>query len=315
MGKLENYDFLKGNTFSLKFSDDEFLKWYKKGLNDTEIAKKLNCNHVTIHKKRQKYNLPKNFKYKSKIVISTLKDMYNQGKSDVEIAKVFNLNSKWIGDKRRELNLPTKYDKRINRTLGTLSFEEEQTLIGTVLGDTHLRKEFENGGTGGMFAHSDKQKEYCYWKYDILKRFCLKEPIFKSQYHKIRKKTYYKYIVNFKVDTIFNEYYNLFYKNKIKVINNDLLNKLEPLGLAVWFMDDGYKQKSSGGYALSTNCFSQNEIELIQSLLLNKWGIYTSIHNKNVKNRRILYIKKKTAYKFKDLIEKYIHPTLLYKLH
>jgi len=312
MGKLANYDFLKGNSYSLVYSNDEFLELYNQGLNDTEISRIIGCNHVTIHKKREKLGLKPNFKYKSKIDIEKFKILHSQGKNDREIAEHFDLNSRWIGDKRRELKLPKNYDLNINRTEGSLSYDEEQVLIGTVLGDTYLRKEFENGGTGGMFAHSLKQKQYALWKGSVLKRF-VSRITERSQFHKVAKKTYFNIQIHFKTDTILNKYHKLFYNNKKKVIYQELLNILEPLGLAVWFMDDGMKG-TKGGYYLCTNCFSENEINLIIGYFKQKWNLDCSIH-RNLDNLRLLYIKKNSAISFKNLIKNHIHEELKYKLH
>ena len=44
----------------------------------------------------------------------------------------------------------------------------------------------------------------------------------------------------------------------ILVANKDLFERIEPLGLAIWFMDDGSKEGNSG-YLLCTNSFS-NEV-------------------------------------------------------
>jgi hypothetical protein len=48
----------------------------------------------------------------------------------------------------------------------------------------------------------------------------------------------------------------------------DLLNKLEPLGLAVWIMDDGYKHSNS--ISIATNCFTHSELEQLVIILKKK---------------------------------------------
>ena len=87
--------------------------------------------------------------------------------NDVNIAKILKVSKSCIQDYRNSLNLKKNYQeyKEIK-----LTFEQEQVLIGGILGDSHLRKEYKN--TSGEFVHSLKQKEYCSWKRDILKEFC-----------------------------------------------------------------------------------------------------------------------------------------------
>lgn len=65
----------------------------------------------------------------------------------------------------------------------------------------------------------------------------------------------------------------------------DLVNALNPLGLMLWWLDDGclsIHQKSNGsisrfGY-LNTQGYSLEENQLISSLLYQKFGIETTIH-------------------------------------
>lgn len=73
-------------------------------------------------------------------------------------------------------------------------------------------------------------------------------------------------------------------------------------------MDDGYKNHS--GYSLSTNCFSEEDLETIIKFFKQKYDILMSIHSGG-----ILYICRKERDKFTKIIEKHIHTELRYKLH
>jgi len=59
-------------------------------------------------------------------------------------------------------------------SLGQLTKHEKDILIGAILGDAHVRK--LKTGARVEFAHSTKQKEYLFWKYQQLKRWCSREP-------------------------------------------------------------------------------------------------------------------------------------------
>ena len=102
--------------------------------------------------------------------------------------------------------------------------------------------------------------------------------------------------------------YPLLYTNKIKYINESLFSKIEPLGLAVWFMDDGYYDHES--YSISTNCFSDRDLQIVLKVLLDKFDLNFKIHSNHV-----IRLSKKDSSKFVDLIKDYIHPECLYKLH
>lgn len=316
MGKLKNYNHQLGNTHNLQYSHEKFLELHKQGLNDTEISRILGCSHATIAQKRRKFKLKSNFIYKSKIDIKILKELYDLNKNDKEIGEYFNVNNRWISEKRNQLNLKPKFKYNVNISLGELTYEEEQVLIGTVLGDGSLSKwskDSKVGGTRCSITHGFLQKNYLFWKYEKLKRFCNSKPKYSKRYHKIKKKFYENYSFQLRSDTSLNKYRDLFYKNNIKTITLQLLEKIDPLALAVWFMDDGARG-TMGGYYLCTNCFSEIELNLIIDYFKSKWNLDCTIHN-NKDNRRVLYINKKSGIVFKSLIEEYIHPDLKYKLH
>lgn len=80
-----------------------------------------------------------------------------------------------------------------------------------------------------------------------------------------------------------------------------------PVALAYWFMDDG----SSNG-TISTNCFSESEVELLIDWLYEKWKIKAT-KQKNLK-KFVLHISTKSRLDFEFLIFPYIIPSMYYKL-
>ena len=62
-----------------------------------------------------------------------------------------------------------------------------------------------------------------------------------------------------------NEYYEIFYKDRVKIIPNNLDKLLTPIGLAYWIMDDGGKS-SYGHTVLHTRSFTLKDVEYIQSI-------------------------------------------------
>ena len=70
----------------------------------------------------------------------------------------------------------------------------------------------------------------------------------------------------------FNEYYDLFYKDKRKIVPKTIQSWWSPRSLAYWIMDEGglisYKQTM-----LCTHFFSISEIELIQEALSKRFHL------------------------------------------
>lgn len=282
-------------TFKSEYLE-EFLKLYNEGKNDSEIAQALQVNHVTIHNWRVAKNLPANFKYIKKFDTNKFIELYNEGLCYVEIAKELGVSSSAIND--YALSLGLKPNKSV---IEDMNNEEFQVFLGNILGDGYLK---EDGG--GNFAHSLKQSEYFYWKYNKLRRLC-NTPKFKEEYDTRTNKYYACLYSNIKSCLTINKYYYKFYNNKIKYIDKELLYRIDGLGIAVWFMDDGYYDHQS--IAIATNCFSDSDLNTIIEMFQEKFNLHF-----NIESDKSIRLIKSDLEKFKNLVLEYIHPTLLYKI-
>lgn len=279
--------------------DEEMYKLYKEGKNDSEIARIVQLNHVTVRNWRIRKNLDSNFEYKPKFDENKFIDLYNQGLTYVDIAKELNTSNSAISEYARSLGLsPNKNKNRLNE----LSSEEFQVFLGCLLGDGYLRDE----SGSGMFAHSLKQAEYFYWKYNKLRRFCGKVS-FKDNFNDVKGKWYACLYTHFKVNDAMGAYYNKLYHNKIKYIDKSLIDNIEPLGIAVWIMDDGCYDH--GSITICTNCFTDADIKVIQEVMLTKFNLHWSKHSDQTIRLRISDFEH-----LKELITPYMHYTLMYKL-
>jgi hypothetical protein len=104
----------------------------------------------------------------------------------------------------------------------------------------------------------------------------------------------------------------MFYKNKVKPVPNNLGELLTPVGLAYWIMDDGGKS-FYGQTILHTRSFTKNEVKFIQTVLKNNFGLVTRIEEKKL-NQWIIYIPLKQDVKLINIVGKYIHESMLYKV-
>lgn len=288
-----------------KINKEEFLKWYNKGLNDTEISKKFQVCSATITIHRQKLGLEKNFKYKKSYDENQYIELYKKGFTDTEIGKLMNTNQRKFQDLRKELQLSTNI-KEFNYIPNKF---ELGVLIGTLLGDgTLTTKKYRN--VGGSFSHGPKQEMYCRQKQEILKNMSSKVKKYISKTPDKRNGNLYtNFTVTFKHNKFLTELESLLYTNRKKYINKKLLKSFNEASLAFLYMDDGFKA-SHGGYYIATDCFSKNDVELLQKFLYEKWKLKCNI----TKDNRI-YILKESSQKFKNLIEQYFIEEMKYKLH
>lgn len=284
---------------------EEFIEYRSQFKTNLECAKALKLTKNQFYELKKSLGLTKEYDY-SNIDENKFLQLWGQGLNDQQIAKEFNVNSKRICALRHKLNLE-------NNTKKHLSFNEEQLQIflGGMLGDGSMLIPNDCKNAYYCFAHSFKQKEYALWKYNFIREMCF-NPREDHVFDKRTNKVYDRIDIKTYTNELFTQYYDKFYKivngKKVKYINKEILYQLTELGIAIWFMDDGYKHHQ--GYALSTNCYSEEDLEIIIQFFTEKYQIHPSIHSGNV-----LYIHAKDRDKFTKIVKPYIQPEVMYKLH
>lgn len=193
-----------------------------------------------------------------------------------------------------------------------LSKVQREIVVGKLLGDAHL----SNYSTGlkykFMIEHSLNQKAYVDWLYGYFKDWVLTPPKEKNQL--IKGKLYKKYLFNTFSHIAFRFYALQFYKNGKKIVPKLIDHWLTPLGLAVWFMDDGsIKSKHHRALILNTQCYENADLKRLQDVLLAKFGIQTKLRKQ--KEGKQIYILSKTVEQFVKLIRPFILPEMEYKLN
>lgn len=287
-----------------KIDKNKFLELYNNRTSDAEISRIFNCSESKIKTFRESLNLTiVDRKY---FTDSEFLEIYYKGLSDKKISEILKVSEGYITQRRNKLNLP--YNKE-RKELIPLSDIEFQVIIGTVLGDTHLYKKYENGDTAGTCNHCLDQEEFIFTKYEYLKNISLKPKLVNKYDERFKIPNYQQWYWYINANPALNDIYCKFYKNKIKFIDKELFSKIEPLGLAIWYMDDGSKYQDFGGYLLCTHGFSKKDLNIIQEVLLFKFNINTSVNSQNG-----LYILSDSTFAFKKLIEPFIVDSMKYKL-
>src|SRR3989338_313666 len=121
----------------------------------------------------------------------------------------------------------------MDNTAGSLSQVQKSVVIGSLLGDGYLRQIKGRKNAFLEINHSYSQKDYVDWKYGLLKSLVKSQP-------KLRKSNGKRYAYRFftKQHPNLTKIYQKFYVNGIKVVPKISIN---PLILAIWYMDDGSK--------------------------------------------------------------------------
>lgn len=202
----------------------------------------------------------------------------------------------------------------------SLSQNEKQIILGGLLGDSCYNKKRRVI----RFYHTKKQLEYLIWKRSFFVNN--ENDICRDIYHRenhsfgnVYEACYFE--LYGKKNCLDDLYYflnkHLYSNDGRKKISMKYLNELTPLGLAVWWMDDGsmcISKKSRWG-KLSTQCFNYEENILIQKYFKQKWDIDVSIKIEKGKYYFISF--NATALrKLIKIIYKYICevPSMIYKI-
>ncbi len=233
----------------------------------------------------------------------TLINLYVKEKlTDKQIAKKLGCCQISIFRHRKKFGIVA--NKEFERKICKPTKRQLEVIYGSLFGDGHLaRRHSKYQNSEFEVGHCIKQKEYVEWKYDILKSLC------NSGVH--RRKNLYR--MRTFSHPVFTSLRDIWYDHKSKKrINKAILERITPLTLAVWYMDDGSIAKKSGTITLHTCCFSASEHILIIKYLKKKFGIDSYV--RWASGYRNLIIALNSRQHFINIIKKYIHPSLNYKI-
>lgn len=220
-----------------------------------------------------------------------------------------------------ENNIPlTKGEKiawsNIKRTHPELEITPtaEQIILGSLLGDGSIVRKTTN--CVFTFNHSLYQHDYVLYKVNLLQR----EGIY-MRYEDMPNCSGRACIDGRKIkdngqsrgtsetNIAFNKFRNEWYAPTKEV--PDSIFKLGPLGLAIWYMDDGTIHYPTGAYFSTQGFNHESNLKLVQ-MLKDNFNITARIH-KN-KDKEILYIIQNDREKFFDIIRPYICGSMRYKI-
>lgn len=244
-----------------------------------------------------------------------------QNLTDEEIGKIYKTRSANISYLRKQYNIATLESWKRNYDISP-TLRQNSILLGMILGDGYLPKGKLAQYAHFAVTHSVIQKEYLEWLFEELKEFI---PLGKirqntNKPHPVSGKTYESFSFETTNHPAFEALYNIFYKNKIKIIDKQyLLDNLDPLALAVWLMDDGSCSKESATIRIYTNGFTENEVLDLIDVFKIKFDITAKLIRINNKKTGKIYpiikFNKYPSFELVKLVMPYIIPSMRYKIH
>lgn len=254
--------------------NDKFVDFLKNNITNenstpSAISKLLQIDYKTIKNIIEENNISLN-KNKNDCKFKAMYQDYDwcyqrymiEGMNHEEMAKEAGISKrtieKWCTEKHR---LTQKY-RQINKKLSSI---QRDLIIGSMIGDGHIdRRE-----TQPMFivSHAENQKDYLFWKYNILKDLCNIKPTYYEQ----------KEAKHFKTgDCICQPYYRIHTRihDCLKEIRSmsvkELLDELNEFSFSVAMLDDGYRG-NLWSYCIAP--YTPNEAEYILDVFKSKFDI------------------------------------------
>lgn len=164
-----------------------------------------------------------------------------------------------------------------------LTPEQEQVILGGLLGDMSCRQASHVASMSE--SHSEKQRHYLEWKASSLANL---DPSIRDSFTTAKKNGTKKYAavsMHTKAHPVLNQFRSLCYPKGIKTISWEWLSRIDALGLAVWFMDDGNftKKRNQNDYCARVELppSTPEQISLVWRYFMERWGLSPSIKPRN----------------------------------
>ncbi len=166
------------------------------------------------------------------------------------------------------------------------------------------------------FCHYLPQQGYAEWKLELLRRHVHSSTYMVAKVHNppqicVRTPCHHQITAAWKK----------LYQNGRKVITSQVLEKIDDLGVAIWYMDDGnvlWRTKTNQGnpveevrvkgIQLSTHSFSREENKLIAEWFLRKYNILFGVYSDSRGKGNFLRVtQKEYTNRFVDLVSPYVN--------
>ena len=204
-----------------------------------------------------------------------------------------------------------RFDFSRNRDLRSVPFTQRQKdiALGSLLGDAYLRPSGRSYSLS--FTHGERQKAYLEWKLAEFDNYVVTKEFYRTQ------RDFHGNAPTFSFSTIthpfLSELRSLCYPDGSKRVTWQWLELLSSLSLAVWYMDDGSRNRRYGTMVLCTNGFSYDEHVLMREYFISNLGIEPQIEPRR-NGQFCLRINASQAGMFRTLIAPHIIDCMKYKL-
>jgi len=186
--------------------------------------------------------------------------------------------------KKNMKNTIIKYNSNNNTNINSntvFPVELHSTLIGLLLSDGGLYRSSPTANVRFEISFGNKNKCLAFYIGELFKDY-ISSPV-KSLEIKGIKKVYLNYRLKTKTLSIFNQYYEMFYrfnpnKNKyVKIVPENIIELMEPIVLAYLNQGDGNFDKCRNRVRIYTNSYTKEEVKSLAMAINTRFNIYTGV--------------------------------------
>ena len=283
-----------------KQEEELLIEGYREKREISEIAKLLNRTNISITSKAMALGISNNNIKKNNPKFKAIYQNYNwcyqkyilENKSHKEMAKEANCSLRVIQKWCSEIH---GLNRRTFKENKHLSDKQKELIMFSLLGDGHIDKR----ETQPIFivSHAENQKDYLYWKYNILKDLCKSEPTYhKESYSSFGENEKYLCKPSYRFGTrIINDLIPIREMSK-----SEIINQLNEFGICIHLLDDG--SRSNSNWQVCVADFNDEE----KDLYTKKCEENLSLSCHKLKDDRYIQFDAISSRKIDDLILSYL---------
>ena len=249
-------------------SDNKSFKEISEIINKTtgQISDKKNKMHLS-------YPIMRSNNYKFKAIYQDYDWFYQkfitENMTYEEMAKEADCSKRVI---KKWGNEKFKLTDHSRKTFLTLNEKQIDLVIGSILGDGHIDKRPKYSIF--IVSHAENQKEYLYWKYELMENLCNSKPFYKDPHlQKFPNGKEYlcqgSYMFRTRSIDELRQYQQLSIYERIERLNK--------FSLSVFFLDDGHR--SDNAWQICVAMFNDKDKELFKNILYNNFDINITLSN------------------------------------
>jgi IS1 family transposase len=159
----------------------------------------------------------------------------------------------------------------------------EGFIIGMMMGDSS----FANARKRKLISteHSIAQTGYLMWKFDKLSYIIGGKIYFRDRFDTRTNRTYHPIAYHSATHPAIDKMHREFFKTGTKQITSELLERITPEGIAVWYCDDGCLYRNPMRYTnqptIATNAFDDDSRNLMMGMFKEKYGLIFKVNRSN----------------------------------